>query len=213
MASKKTDEIYNEIEQLHRSIRVGKKDGPIIDDLFKFIKDIIPLMLEVNALMQESSSSLPSASANLNNVSKTTELATNQVLDQLDIINEKLNRLRSEMEEEENDSRIMLIDEVLKETGDIVYAFQFQDITTQKLEHVNHILQAIYEKFYSLFRSALKIKDSTLFGNGLVKILEEEQRENKKRKIKTDFDILTEDEVRQTNISQEQIDHYFRSHK
>jgi len=214
MAVEKIDIIYENLEQLQQSVRSGKEAGPIIDDLFRFIRDIVPFMLEVHSLMQESSDSIPFASANLNTISKTTEMATHQVLDQLDVVSAKLQRLRSDLQEEKsNQARLTLIDEVLKDASDIVYALQFQDITSQKLQHVNDILQAIYERFLTLFRSSLRLRNHSMFANGMLDEMVQDQEKTKEQRLKSDFDRQTEDEIHHTHISQDQIDHYFRRHK
>jgi len=92
--TKAIDDVLLKVEQLHKSLQMGEEIFPIINDLFKFIKEIIPLMVEVNTFMKSSSQKIPTASENLNNVSKTTELATHEVMDKLDVITAKLEKLR-----------------------------------------------------------------------------------------------------------------------
>jgi len=172
---KSIDDVLKKIEEMHNSLRMSDEIFPLISDLFLFVKEIIPLMLEVNSFMKDSSAKIPTASENLNNVSKATEMAANDVMDRLDDISEKLDGLKNRVKDEGgSNGSISLIDEISAEANEIIFAFQFQDITTQQLEHVNRILEAIYEKFITLFQSSLKLKDKSILGKDVARALEGE---------------------------------------
>ncbi len=209
----KLDEVLAKVEKLQESIRLSEDVFPVINDLFRFIKEIIPLMVEVNTFMSQSSMRIPTASENLDSVSKTTEMATNQVLDKLDIITAQLEELRDQIKEEGGSEKsLALIDTITDETTEIIYAFQFQDITSQQLEHVNRILKAIYEKFIFLFESSLKLKENTTLGSNVIDVIEQEVKKNLDRKHE-EFHKKTEDKIHKSNISQDEIDSYFKSQK
>ena len=209
--AKNLDEVLSKVEKLQESMRLSEEVFPVINDLFKFIKEIIPLMVEVNTFMKHSTQKIPSAAENLTNVSKTTELATNQVMDKLDVITAQLEKLRAQIKSEgASEKSLKLVDTITDETSEIIYAFQFQDITSQQLEHVNRILEAIYEKFVSLFQTSLKLKDNTKLGSNVIEVIEQEVEQNIKEK-EQDFHKRTEDKIHKSGISQDEIDNFFKS--
>ncbi len=204
------DDVLNKIEQMHKSLRLSDEIFPLISDLFLFIKEIIPLMLEVNAFMKDSSKKIPTASDNLNKVSQATEMATHDILNRLDTIAEQLENLKTRVTNEgASDESIQLIDDISNESNEIIFAFQFQDITTQQLEHVNRILEAIYEKFVTLFNSSLKLKDRSILGEDVVNAIENELSESTQQSSK-EFHKKTEDKMHHQGISQDDIDRFFK---
>jgi chemotaxis regulatin CheY-phosphate phosphatase CheZ len=206
---KNIDDVLHKIEEMHTSIRLSDELFPIISDLFLFVKEIIPLMLEVNSFMKDSSKKIPTASENLNSVSKATEMATNEVMDTLENISSKLESLSERVKNEGGSAETLaLIDEISTESNEIVFAFQFQDITTQQLEHVNRILKAIYEKFIVLFKSSLRLKDKSILGKDVIKAIESELEE-KTSTTSDEFHKKTEDKIRKNGISQDAIDKFF----
>lgn len=208
--TKNIDEVLGKLEKMRESIRLSDELFPIVGDLFLFIKDIIPLMLEINAFMKDSNDKIPTAAENISKVTKTTEMAANEVMDKLDLIMSKLETLRGGLESgKKKEESIETIDEITNDASEIMFAFQFQDITTQQLEHVNRILQAIYDKFLSLFEVTLKLKDQSVFGKDVMLAIEGEMLAEKQRESKEYFEDRTADKMRQTDISQDAIDQLF----
>jgi chemotaxis regulatin CheY-phosphate phosphatase CheZ len=210
MEIKNIDDVLDKIEAMHTSIKLSDEIFPVISDLFLFVKAIIPLMLEVNSFMNDSSKKIPTASDNINSVSKATEMAANDVMNRLDLISEKLDTLRERNTAEgASKESIELIDEISGEANEIIFAFQFQDITTQQLEHVNRILSPIYEKFITLFQTSLKLKDKSILGKDVVAALENEMGE-KRKEDSEEFHKKTEDKMHHGGISQDAIDKFFK---
>ncbi len=204
------DDVLDKIEEMHKSLRMSDEIFPLISDLFLFIKEIVPLMLEVNTFMKDSSNKIPTASENLNNVSKATEMATHEILNRLDTISEQLNTLKERVTNEGgSEESLQLIEDISSESTEIIFAFQFQDITTQQLEHVNRILEAIYEKFVTLFQSSLKLKDKSILGSDVVAAIENELDADSKRQSE-EFHKKTEDKMHHQGISQDDIDKFFK---
>ena len=207
---KNIDDVLNKIEEMHQSLRLSDEIFPLISDLFLFVKEIIPLMLEVNSFMKDSSSKIPTASDNINSVSKATEMAAHDVMDRLDTITEQLETLRERIKEEgASEESLTMIDDISSEASEIIFAFQFQDITTQQLEHVNRILEAIYEKFIAFFQSSLKLRNNSVLGKDVVAALEREVEEKNVQK-RDDFNKKTEDKMHHGGISQDAIDRFFK---
>ncbi len=207
---KNIDDVLIKIEEMHQSLRLSDEIFPLISDLFLFVKEIIPLMLEVNSFMKDSSSKIPTASDNINSVSKATEMAAHDVMDRLDTISEQLDTLRDRIKEEgASEESVTMVDDISAEAGEIIFAFQFQDITTQQLEHVNRILEAIYEKFIAFFQSSLKLKEKSILGKDVVEALENEV-EDKNASESDEFHKKTEDKMHHGGISQDAIDKFFK---
>ncbi len=206
------DDVIVHIEGIHKSMQFSGDLFPIISDLFRFIKDMIPLMLEANLSIKETTNHLPTATDNITSVSKTTENATHQVLDQLENIFTKLDLLKQKIDSEDSkEDKIALLDEISTEANEIIFAFQFQDITTQQLEHTSRILKAVYEKFSHLFGAFEKMRKNSDIGQEVVQAIEREFDKEKERRHKEFFDNHTADTMHHSaEITQEDIDSFFK---
>ncbi len=206
------DDLLEKIENLRASLRLSDEILPLVSDMFLFIKDIIPLMLETNAFMRAGTQKLPSATDNLNKVTQTTEMATQEVMDRLEKIIGQLDELKESVKNgNDKEASLKMIDLIQNETADIFYAFQFQDITSQQLEYVNRILKAIYVKFVDLFQSSLKLKANTFLGKDVIAAIEKELEKGPIKEELVSFESSTTDYIRQDGISQELIDKYFKT--
>ncbi len=204
------NDLIRRINALDAEIGSNEEALPLVHDMFNFIKDIIPLMLEFNAFMRDGSQKIPSASDNLHNVSRTTELATHEILDRLEFINHKIEQIKKELRQNNDTGKILEHIQMLEDkTAEIFLSFQFQDITTQQLEYVHRVLEAIYQKFVDLFNSSLKIRARTIFGQDILSAIEKELERGKNRRALQKFNSVTTDLVRQNNVSQSVIDKYF----
>ena len=169
------DDILNKVEELRDSLRVSEEMFPIISEVFIFIREVVPLLLDANLSIKETTGHLPTATDNINSVSQTTELATNEVLDTIELITEELNDLRDRITNNtDTKNQLEILDRVQNQVSEIVFAFQFQDITTQKLEQVIRILNAINEKFSNLWHSFNKRRDSSALSAEVFRAIESE---------------------------------------
>ena len=201
--------VLKKIEELRAFLKFGDEIFPFISELFLFIQDIIPLMVKINHSIKDSTNRLPTATDNIMTVSEVTETATHRVMDKLDVIMAELDDLSGKVKgKSELENRIQKIQ---NEVSEIMYALQFQDITTQQLEHVNRILQAIYEKFTRLFDSILGVKKKTKVGGEILSAIESEINGVEYRRESERFQHQTADKVRLKGISQEDIDRLFQS--
>lgn len=204
------DQVMQKIEDLKASLQFSNDMVPLISDVFRFISDIVPLLLDANFSIKESTSQLPTASDNLALVSQTTEMAANEVMDKLEGINEKLEDLKTQTRDGKDvEKQIEAIDQIQNDSAEIIYSFQFQDITTQHLEHVERILQAINEKFSSLFSSFANLKKGKGLGSEIFSAIENEIKETLENEHKEFFEERTQDKIRSTGISQDMIDSLF----
>ncbi len=204
------EDVLKRIEDIRDMLRLSDEVIPFLGDLFKFIKDVIPLMMSIKSSIEDSASKLPTASENINTVSATTELATHQMLDKLDIIMDNMDKLSVGLPDDETGKEKKgMITSVQNEVADIINALQFQDITSQQLEHANRILEAIYGKFIMLFDSIRTVKARSLVGEEIIGALEEEHRQRLEKESEN-FNKETEDIVRNKGISQSDIDRLFK---
>jgi chemotaxis regulatin CheY-phosphate phosphatase CheZ len=175
---------------------------------------MIPLLLEANVSIKESTSRIPTATDNINNVSKMTETSTNEVLDSIETITSKLNDLGEMIKSDKSkDEQITQLDDVSNMVNEIIFAFQFQDITTQKLEHTSRILKTVHDKFVALFKSFEKMRDNSELGSEVAKAIEHEFEKEKNKGLENQeyFEKNTKDIMRQNvEISQEDIDNFFK---
>ena len=205
------DDVLKKIEGLSDSLHFSGEIFPLIGDIFVFIKEIVPHLLEANSLIQESTSKIPTATENLNKVSKTTELAANEVMDKIEMMTEKLSSVKDLIASgTDKEKQLSIVEDVKNDASDIIYAFQFQDITTQQLDHVSRILQAIYDKFIDLFRSFSKLKAGTNLGGEVIRAIENEFKLTLEKESKDYFENRTKDTMRKTDITQDMIDNLFK---
>ncbi len=88
------DFILNEIEELKALFILGRRLIPFLEELFNFVREIAPVLDEINKSLEESSSKIPRASNQLTRVTKTTEMATTEILDALDKMSLKFGEIR-----------------------------------------------------------------------------------------------------------------------
>ncbi len=196
------EEILNKIEEMRGFFKVGDDVIPFLGDMFVFVRDIMPLMTEINTSLHDSNRKLPTAYDKIISATNTTEMATHEILDKLDNISNILPEVQNGDTEK--------VAEVQNDINDIILALQFQDITSQQLEHANRILDAINEKFINLFNSIDRVKMSTPVGSKIVQTIESNGNDEQKKKEAKAFEDKTEDIMRHnTEISQDDIDALF----
>jgi len=205
------DDVLGGIETLRNSLRFSDEILPLISDLFVFLKDIIPLMLEANSSLRESTNKIPTASENLNKISEATEMAANEVMDRLETINAQLDELRlGVVGHARQDDLQKSIDNIQNSASEIILAFQFQDITTQQLEHVHRILEAIHLKFMTLIKSFTTLRSTSQLGKDVFGAIDSALHEKLDEESRKYFEERTQDIMRHNAISQDDIDQFFK---
>jgi chemotaxis regulatin CheY-phosphate phosphatase CheZ len=204
------NDVLVKIENMRETLRFSNDMLPLLGDLFIFIKDMIPLMLEANVSVRDSATRLPTASENLDQVSKTTEVATHEVMDKLDVIMSELGEVSQGVKEETHkDTLLKKIEDVQNTASEIIFALQFQDITTQQLDHAKRILMAVNEKFGNLFTSFGRVKSNTSLGQEVIQAFEKEYNRMKGKELE-EFEQKTADTIRRSSFSQDDIDSLFK---
>lgn len=194
------------IEELRLLFQSTAEAMPFIKDLFQFLKDLMPLMTEANLSLMEGAQNIPTASNRISDVNQTTEMATQTILDKLDVISSRIDRLAQAVPSNLQTE----VEEIQNEISHIIYALQFQDITAQKLEHANRILQAIYAKFVGVFKKAEAIRTSSQVGEKLINDLNQNVQDEEVKVIRQQLHQTIADTVRHEGISQDDIDKIFK---
>ncbi|MCL4540252.1 MAG: protein phosphatase CheZ [Bacteroidetes bacterium] len=199
MDSKNLGGILDKINELRALFIFGQRVIPFLEELFYFVHDIVPVLEEINASIYESASKMPRASSQLNKVTQATELATTEILDNLDGVISRLNTIDSHFQtatedlaaiDKLDDSLLDVIkssldgshqealreisglqerkrshlkavklnatglEQSLKEirakSNDIMISLQVQDITSQQIASVNHLIGSVQERLSNL---------------------------------------------------------------
>ncbi|MBO8151476.1 MAG: hypothetical protein DRP91_01980 [Candidatus Neomarinimicrobiota bacterium] len=200
-------EIIDKIEEMRDFFRIGDEIVPFLKDLFRFVRDIIPLLTEATTSISDTRNKIPDATERIIDVNQTTEMATQEILDRL----EKISSMVDSLGLSDDPDSAGKVEKIKDELMNITYALQFQDITSQKLEHAKKILSAIHEKFTDLFEKIGGVKVKTKVGRKVISAIHQEMEKEELQAKSKEFREKTEDEVRHTTISQEDIDNLFKS--
>ena len=199
------DQIIKTVGEMRGFFEFGDEIVPFLEDLFKFLQRVMPLMAEVSSSLHDTNTKMTTAFDRLSDVNLTTEMATNEILDNLEQISGILNELSINTEGKQGD----LVQDINEKVTNIMLSMQFQDITSQKLEHADRILKATHEKFSALFESLEHVKFHSEFGTKMMSALEEDIDREGLDKDSEEFDKKTEDTIRSNEFSQGDIDSLF----
>ncbi len=199
MNSKNLGGILDKINELRALFIFGQRVIPFLEELFYFVNDIVPVLEDINLSIYESANKMPRASSQLNKVTQATEIATTEILDNLDGVLSKLNAMGSHfqtatgdltalgrLEEEEcellkkslsenqkellarvidshNKTRDHLkalrsnasgleesLQDIRTQSNDIMISLQVQDITSQQIASVNHLIESVQDRLGNL---------------------------------------------------------------
>ena len=181
-------QLFSKLNDLKKVFSYGEKLIPIIQSLGEFMKETVPLLENINQSIAESTSKIPKAKNQIQNVTSATEMATTEILDLVDSLNNDLSGIEKTMvdiltkESDKKDFLLSLIPflnkkdaeafindflkkndnseklgELLHQVGkmkndsnSIALSLQVQDITSQQLATVNHLIESVQEKLAAL---------------------------------------------------------------
>ncbi len=161
MDSKEFGKVLGKLDDLKSLFNFGNKLMPSLKALFDFLHEIVPLLENINQSIQESNSKLPTAATQLNKVTSATELATTEILDLVDKIAIQLGEIKSAVGQMRNDGvnekhepALKTIEGKLEDiemnTTSIMMSLQVQDITSQQIAAVNHLMESVQKKLGTL---------------------------------------------------------------
>ncbi len=155
--------LNNKLSDLQDLFKVGEKIIPSIQKLIDFMVEIVPLLSNINDSIAESTSKIPKASDHIYDVTSATEIATTEILDKVDEINnevilaesaylnfseryEKMNELILELKEvvAENPEAVNIIDKIIELNGNREHSEKIKgaiDKVKQYLQEITITLQ------------------------------------------------------------------------
>lgn len=118
------------------------------------LQKVITLLDRIKNAIEESSSKIPKAAVQLDTVTEATELATVEILDVLDLMGTKIHMVENGMKEFDqpglSERQLLMLTGIeqtlaeLKESvSKITIALQVQDITAQKINAANHLIESV----------------------------------------------------------------------
>lgn len=182
-------DLFERLNDLKIVFRYGQKLIPIIQSLIDFMKETVPLLEDINTSIADSTSKIPKAKDQINNVSSATELATTEILDIIDTISLDMENIEKSVKDfQSKDEQRIIIWNKLKEiflsnpeavelvrqyeilnqynpvfpemietfkkikngVYSITLSLQVQDITSQQLAAVNHLIESVRTRLSSL---------------------------------------------------------------
>jgi chemotaxis regulatin CheY-phosphate phosphatase CheZ len=164
--------LLKKAEELKALFVLGQRVIPFLEEIFKFFNEIKPLLDDINKSIVDNLQKMPKASKQLSKVTEATELATTEIMDIVDgivyktqvihqnnhRISDYFNNLKNINIDEELKAEInklftnndSLLDSIQNDSNDIMTSLQIQDITSQQLAAVNHLLQTVQVKLTNL---------------------------------------------------------------
>lgn len=113
-------------------------------EILTFLKEVKPVFELMNHTIADGTSKIPNASKKLSKVTEATEIATTEIMNILDQVFANVNKLK----ESSNDKATL--DVIDNDLSNIMMALQVQDITSQQIAAVNHMLSILHQKLIHL---------------------------------------------------------------
>jgi chemotaxis regulatin CheY-phosphate phosphatase CheZ len=162
------ENIFEKLGDLKAFFIYGQQLIPILQKIIDFMQSTVPLLENVNREIQDSTSKIPKAALQLNSVTNATEVATTEILDVVDGITSDIHGMKGKLEclktrlgdDDDLGTLIGMVGKIETRMMDITISLQVQDITSQQLSSVNHLIQSIQEKLSSLVQD-LESKEHT----------------------------------------------------
>ena len=200
MRDKEITILLQKADELKALFILGQRVIPFLEEIFIFVRDITPLLDEINSSIEDNLKKMPKASKQLSKVTEATEMATTEIMDiidgivykidiisgnfkklqeleyksligpfaLLDLINkatqkdsnieEILPEIAKALQELKNTERpegefdeivngsIHMLNSIRSDSDGIMMSLQVQDITSQQIAAVNHLLEAVQGK-------------------------------------------------------------------
>jgi chemotaxis regulatin CheY-phosphate phosphatase CheZ len=98
MKQGKLDGVLQKIEELRALMIFISRTLPFMEDVFTFVREIVPLLEVLKSSVESTSEKLPKASLQLNKVTTATELATSEILTIVEGIANRTDTMRATMD-------------------------------------------------------------------------------------------------------------------
>lgn len=84
MAYVNVNDILGKLNELRAVFVLGQRALPFIEEIFVFLKEVAPLLEEINSSMMDSALKMPHATSQLQSISNATKTTTTEILDLID---------------------------------------------------------------------------------------------------------------------------------
>jgi chemotaxis regulatin CheY-phosphate phosphatase CheZ len=108
MKHAKMNGVLQKVDELRAMMVFMRRTLPFLEDVFTFVKEIVPLLDVLKSSVESTSEKLPKASLQLNKVTTATELASTEILNIVEGIATRIEQMRAAMDE-----RKATVDELL----------------------------------------------------------------------------------------------------
>jgi chemotaxis regulatin CheY-phosphate phosphatase CheZ len=243
-------DLFERLNDLKTVFKYGQKLIPIIQSIIDFMKETVPLLEDINTSIADSTSKIPRAKDQIDNISSATELATTEILDIADSISNDLDKIKQEFklleqkeikrqeiwcgiknllkneknaqelikEYEQLDNFLPLVknfgkvfDKINNDVYNITLSLQVQDITSQQLAAVNHLIESVRQRLSSLIihldETELNNIDSVQIDSNNDSAFNPEAKYTKSQENQDLADVLVNQSLNKT--SQDEIDKLF----
>lgn len=133
-------------------------------DISGTINEIVESYKQLHSPLIETQENVPKATEQLDKISEQTEAATHRMLDTAEMITQRedeviagLNKIKTMVQNKELDTIDILCDEIAQKASDnsndafvIMDALQFQDITSQQIDHAVVLLEELGLKLHKI---------------------------------------------------------------
>ena len=198
MSNFNVNDILGKLNELRAVFVLGQRAVPFIEEIFFFLKEVAPLLEEINASMMDSALKMPHATSQLQSISDATKLATTEILDLIDVVLVKSQTYDGSLEQTLNDARALqesdekllalirnkvgdrteviaeveaimedrreaqhtiegsvharrtVVEEICSQMNQIANSLQVQDIATQQIASVTHLLDSMRTRMSAL---------------------------------------------------------------
>ncbi|HID11265.1 MAG TPA: hypothetical protein EYP17_08205 [Candidatus Latescibacteria bacterium] len=150
---------------------VFQESFPKLRHIVEFAEQVVPTIYRMIRIWPEKVGSIPKATSNLKQVTEATEMATTEIMDVVDGVTIKIEKLKGRLQDQlqappgNGNETIEEVMEGLEDINDslfqILNALQFQDITTQQIEATKAILAELHDDIQALFEGFLGVRVDT----------------------------------------------------
>lgn len=84
MLLSQSSQVMARLQELRAMFGAGQRAAALVEELFAFLSEVLPLMDEIDGSLRDSAGRMPQATSQLRSVTEATEIATTEILDLVD---------------------------------------------------------------------------------------------------------------------------------
>lgn len=143
MSAENMSQLFAKLNDLKKVFTYGERLIPVIHSLGEFMKETVPLLENINQSIAESTAKIPKATDQIQSVTSATELATTEILDLVDSLNNDLSVIEKTMldiitkEKDKEDFLMSLVPMLKKENAELfIKEFLSKNSSSAKLDEL-----------------------------------------------------------------------------